>query len=266
MSDVAPKISVLMSVYDAQDDLHRSMDSILNQTFRDFEFIIINDGSKDGSAKILEDYAARDDRIRLVHQANTGLTIALNRGIELARGDYIARQDSDDISYPERFEKQIAVMAQEPDVGLIGGNCDDLYEDGLTGQWGYSSDEELKTIPFFKTAFAHSTIMMRSQLCRDLGRYDESFKTSQDFEFWMRFAKAGRITMLSEPILQRRIIGSSISSKRRWRQFYDATRARWRHNDGLFMRLKAVFYGVRILLITMLPYKLVSAIKQIRSS
>jgi glycosyltransferase involved in cell wall biosynthesis len=214
----------------------------------------------------LDEYATIDRRIRVVHQDNTGLTIALNRGIELAHGDYIARQDSDDISYPDRFDKQIAMMEKYPDIGLIGGNCDDLYEDGLTRQWGYSSDEALKNIPFFKTAFAHSTIMMRTQLCHELGRYDESFKTSQDFEFWMRFAKASRIAMIRDPVLQRRIISSSISSTRRWRQFYDASRARWKHNNGWVKRLKAVSYGLGILLINMLPYKFVSAIKQMRPS
>lgn len=265
MPEKTPKISVLMSVYNAQDDLQQSVESILSQTFRDFEFIIINDGSSDNSAQILDQYAAQDDRIRLVHQDNTGLTIALNKGVNMAEGEYIARQDCDDISYPERFEKQIEFMTAHPEVDLLGGNCDDLYEDGLTGQWGHYSDAELKIVPFIKNPFAHSTIMMRTAPCRTMGGYDESFKTSQDFEFWMRFAKTGRISMLADPILKRRIVEGSISNKRRWRQFYDSSRARWKHNRGM-MRVKALYYGVRNLIIGMLPYRLISALKKIRPS
>ena len=180
----------------------------------------------------------------------------------MAKGEYIARQDCDDISYLDRFEKQVEFMEQHSEVDLLGGSCDDLYEDGLTGQWGYYSDEELKTVPFIKNPFAHSTIIMRAAPCIAMGGYDESFKTSQDFEFWMRFAKAGKISMLADSILKRRIVEGSISNKRRWRQFYDSTRARWKHNSGS-MRVKALYYGVRNLIIGLLPYRLIAALKKI---
>ncbi len=256
----APKISVLMSVYNAGDELKDSVEGILNQTYSDFEFIIINDGSTNNNREILENYAAQDSRIRLINQENTGLTKALNNGIKLARGKYIARQDADDISYPNRFELQMELMDGDSSIVLCGGNCDDLYEDGSSGVWGTYDSDILQKIVFFKTPFAHSTAMMRADICKELGGYDESFKTSQDMEFWMRFALKGRLAMVSTPIIQRKIMAGSISNKRRLRQFYDATRARMKYNKGL-NRIYALYYAVRSFIINLLPIKLVKILK-----
>ncbi len=254
------QISVLMSVYNAEDELKDSVEGILNQTYTDFEFIIINDGSTDSTLEILESYAAQDPRIRLINQENTGLTKALNNGIKLARGKYIARQDADDISYPKRFELQMELMDGDSSIVLCGGNCDDIYEDGSTGIWGTYDSDTLQKIVFLKTAFAHSTVMMRADICKELGGYDESFKTSQDIDLWMRFARKGRLAMVSAPIIQRKIMAGSISNKRRWRQFYDASRARMKHNKGL-KRIHALYYGVRSLIIGFMPPKLIKTLK-----
>ncbi len=257
-----PQISVLMSVYNAENDLKNSVESILNQTYTNFEFIIINDGSTDGSLDILEKYAAKDQRICLVNQENTGLTRALNNGVKLSKGKYIARQDADDISYPKRFEMQVELMSCDSSIVLCGGNCDDLYEDGSKGVWGSYNSDELQKIVFLKTVFAHSTVMMRSDVCVDFGGYDESFKTSQDMDLWMRFAKKGKLAMVEEPVIQRKIRAESISNKRRWRQFYDASRARWRHNHGIINKMHALYYGVRSLIIGMLPAKFINFLKK----
>ena len=250
-----------MSVYNAENDLRESVESILGQTFADFEFIIVNDGSTDTTKEIIEKYANKDPRIIVINQENTGLTKALNNGLEIARGQYIARQDADDISYPERFEKQIKLMESENSVVLVGGNCDDLYPDGYTGEWGTYSSDSLQKIVYLKTPFAHSTVLMRSDVCRELKGYDESFKTSQDMELWMRFAKKGMLAMIEEPIIQRKIVAGSISHKRRWRQFYDGYRARWKHNQGL-NRVYAVYLGVRSLIIGLLPSGCIKLLKK----
>lgn len=253
-----PKISVVMSVHNAANDLKASIPGILGQGFKDFEFIIIDDGSKDKTLSVIKEYAATDPRIIIISQANTGLTAALNRGAAIAKGEYIARQDADDVSYPDRLEKQIRIMESDPSVVLVGGNCDDAYEDGFTAEWGAYGPEELQDIVFLKTPFAHSTAMMRASVFRSLDGYDESFKTSQDMELWMRFAKAGKLAMVPEPVLKRRITGASISVKRRWRQFYDALRARWRHNRGA-RRFLAVYHSLRSLIIGLLPLPAIKA-------
>ena len=263
--DAVPLISVVMAVYNAGDDLRQSVPSILGQSVDDFEFIIINDGSKDGrTAEILAEYAAGDARVRVVTQENTGLTIALNRGVALARGKYIARQDADDVSYPDRFARQVAAMEADPALLIVGGNADDVLPDGHRAQWGWHEPEALQRVVFMKTPFPHSTVMMRAETCRKLGGYDETFKTSQDMELWMRFARAGKLGMIREPLIARHITHNSISAKRRWRQFYDALRARWRHNGGL-RKLAGVYYSVRGLAIGLLPHGILKAIRTMKA-
>lgn len=251
----SPSISILMSAYNASDTLTKSIDSILSQSFTDFEFIIIDDGSTDETTAILEEYAQKDPRIHVVTQDNTGLTIALNRGLKLAKGRYVVRQDTDDFSYPDRLQKQFDLMETRPDILLCGGNCNNLYPGGLTTQWGWEPEEILQKSVFIKTPFAHSTAMMRTDVARALGGYDESFKTAQDMEFWMRFAKAGPIAMVSDPLVLRTVSGSSISTKRRWRQFYDAFRVRWQHNEN---KPLIIYHSIRSLLIGFLPESVIA--------
>ncbi len=249
-------ISVIMAAYNAEKDVETGINSILKQSFKDFEFIIINDGSSDSTSEILEKYAGQDSRIKLIHQENTGLTIALNKALKLARGKYVARQDADDTSYTSRLQKQFELMETNPCILLCGANCDDLYDDGAKGSWGWYDNDKLQKIVFFKTPFAHSTAFMRTDTARELGGYDESFRTSQDMEFWMRFAKAGQIAMIREPLIERKITDGSISSRRRWRQFHDGLRARLKHNTGPFRKSLAIFHAFRSLLIGLLPHKI----------
>lgn len=252
-----PAISVLMSVYNAKDTLAKSIDSILNQSFENFEFIIIDDGSTDETAQILERYTPKDSRIHVLTQENMGLTVALNHGLKIAQGTYIARQDADDFSYPDRLLKQFKIMEAAPDILLCGGNCDSIYPDGTTSSWGWDNDEKLQKSVFLKTPFAHSTAMMRTDAAKKLGGYDESYKTAQDMELWMRFAKTGRISMLSEPLIRRSVSSSAISKRHRYRQLYDAMRARWAHNTPS-NRPFALYYGLRSFIINALPHRLLT--------
>lgn len=246
-----------MSVYNAEQTLAQTIESILSQRLKDFEFIIINDGSTDQSKSILEKFSHQDSRIRLHHQQNSGLTRSLNLGIRLAKGKYLARQDADDISYPDRLNIQFDYMESHPKVALLGSNSDDLYPGGLIKKWGHESQEEIAQSVFLKTPFPHSSVMMRTAIAKTLGGYDESFKTAQDMEFWMRFAKSYTVAMLPDVLIKRTISDSSISSTKKWRQFYDALRARLKHNR-FPRKLKALFYSLRGLLISFLPYKIAS--------
>ncbi|MCB1555983.1 MAG: glycosyltransferase family 2 protein [Alphaproteobacteria bacterium] len=258
MQAAPPSISVLMAAHNAAGTLAESVESILSQSFEDFEFIVVDDGSTDDTAAILARYARQDLRLRIVTQAeNTGLTIALNRGLEQIRGRYIARQDADDASYPDRLQKQFDFLESRPDVALCGGNCDNLYPGGLETRWGWTPEETLQTSVFLKTPFPHSTAMMRATVALSLGGYDESFATAQDMEFWMRFAKNGSVAMLPDPLIRRRISPGAISVRRRWRQFYDAFRARWRHNTP-GRRAAVLYHSLRSLLIGLLPERIIA--------
>jgi ATP-binding cassette subfamily C protein len=248
-----PTVSVLMAVFNAERDIEASVRSILNQTFTDFEFIIVDDGSTDKTPEILSALACADPRLQIIRQDNTGLTRALNRGLQSVRGRYIARQDADDLSSPDRLYMQVAEMEKDPRIVLCGSACETLYPGGATSLWKAHDPDTLQKVVFLKTPFAHSTAMMRADTCRTLGGYDPSFQTSQDAEFWIRFAKAGRLVMLAAPLVQRKVSGSSISATRRIRQCLDALRARWIHSPAL-RRPAVVYHALRTLLIGFLPH------------
>src|SRR3990172_12530717 len=126
-----PVITVLMSAYNAEKYLREAIESILNQTFKDFEFIIINDCSTDKTKKIIEEYANKDARIKLINNAtNLGLTKSLNIGLKEARGEYVARLDADDVALPERLEKQYEFMNKNRDITLTGAWAEKIYEEG----------------------------------------------------------------------------------------------------------------------------------------
>ncbi len=253
-----PLISVVMSVYNGAATVADAVQSILSQTVADFEFIIIDDGSSDASPDILSTFAAQDKRIILVRQNNMGLTKSLNKGVSLARGTYIARQDADDISYPTRFEKQLLLFENDAEVVLAGGVSDDVHDNGLQSVWPYHDDQKIQSVVFFKTPFPHSTAMFRTDAYRTIHGYDERYKTSQDMELWMRFAKQGRLAMVAEPILKRRIGSGSISVKRRWRQFYDSACARLAHGPD---KIAALYHSARAIIIALLPPRFIQYLK-----
>ena len=256
-----PHVSVLMSVYNGAETVGKAVETILAQTLTDFELIIIDDGSSDGSADILEKLARKDSRIRLFRQENAGLTVSLNRAISYATGYYLARQDADDFSVLDRLEIQAAYLDRHPEILLLGSNSTDHYPGGNVDEWGYHAPEELQQVVFHKTPFPHSTVMMRAETARELGGYDESYQTSQDMEFWMRFAKRGPIAMLPEKLIERHVLEGSISTRKRSRQFKDGLNARMQHSPS--GRIWAIYYSLRHLIIALLPEKLVLNLRQL---
>ena len=204
--------------------------------------------------------ASSDERIRLVHQENAGLTASLNRALALANGEFIARQDSDDFSFTDRLSSQVSLLDNRPDLCVIGSNSKDLYEGGYEGEWGYIEEDALQKVVYIKTPFPHSSIMMRADVVRSLGGYDETFLTSQDMELWMRMARQGRIGMVEAKLITRHVHKNSISTNRRFRQFYDGLRARLRHNKS---KPTALYYSFRHLLIIFLPDSVLRILKRI---
>lgn len=196
-----PRVSVLMAVYNGERYLRAAVDSILAQTYTDFEFLIIDDGSTDGGGAILADYTARDPRIRLVtHTANRGLTASLNEGLQLAEGEYVARMDADDISLPERFEQQVAFLDQAPHISVAGGWFQLMDADGRLVLPIY----ERPLLPalvawdlFFYNPIAHPTVMMRRRTVLQFGGYDPTIARSQDHELWCRLASHTQLTNIA---------------------------------------------------------------------
>lgn len=187
-----PKISVVMSTYNRERLLGRAIESILNQTYTDFELILIEDGSKDDTLKVAKAYAAMDKRIILLENGqNKGLVPSLNRGLEVARGTYIARMDDDDISLPTRFAEQILYMERNPDVVVVG-TYGYVNKEGNGNFGGYSDPDDLATITYFQVPFFHpSTLIRRDFLEKHNIRYSEEYKSAEDADFWYKIMKAG---------------------------------------------------------------------------
>ncbi len=205
------KVSVIMSVYNGERFLSESIEGILNQTFNDFEFIIINDGSTDSTEKILESY--NDSRIKVFNQKNVGLTKSLNKAIKLSNGKYIARMDADDYALPERFQKQVNFLDVHTDIGMIGTYNMVIDEQGkVIEKKRYPvSDNELRLALIRYNPFFHSSVMIRREVLEIVGFYNENKRIGQDYELWFRVANQFKLANLPEFLLVQRRINNSIS-------------------------------------------------------
>ncbi len=223
-----PKVSVIMPVYNGEKYLREAIESILNQTFTDFEFIIINDASKDSTEEIIMSYA--DDRIvYLKNEQNLGVAGTLNRGLEAARGEYIARIDADDIAMPERFEKQVAFMDAHPEVGVLGTDIIMFGEDFEEREFIFSHEkEDLKAELFLKSPIAHPTVMIRNNILKMHSlKYTEKYNGFEDFALWWDIAKHGDIAVLPECLVKYRQHMGQVTKKHKsyydnvYRDFFD---------------------------------------------
>lgn len=214
-----PQVTVLMSVYNGQTYLREAVDSILNQTFCDFEFIIINDGSADGTADILQHYD--DERIRLVdNEENIGLTRSLNKGLELARGEHIARMDGDDIALPDRLEKQVHLLDEHLSVGLVSSSYIKINAAGeeIGFQKVRTTNDEIKKVLLRSNSFCHPSSMFRKKCIERVGAYREKLKVAQDYDLWLRIAEQFEVANIEEPLCKWRVRSDSISAAKRAQQ------------------------------------------------
>jgi glycosyltransferase involved in cell wall biosynthesis len=203
-----PAISVLMPVYNAERYVAEAVESILAQTFRDFEFLIIDDGSTDRSLSILRRYAERDPRISLVSRPNTGYLIALNEMLAMARGEFIARMDADDIALPERFERQLSYLTDHPDCVMIGSRVLVIDPDGspLTVLGEALTHEEIDSslMAAHGQMVYHPSVISRRATLFEVGPYRQEYYTGEDLDLFLRLAEVGRIANLAEPLLKYR--------------------------------------------------------------
>lgn len=212
-SDPAPTVSVVLSVRNGGSDLPRALDTILNQTFADFELIAINNGSIDGTAAYLDGIA--DPRVRVFHQADAGLAAALNRGISLARGRYVARQDHDDLADPTRIAKEVAFLEAHPEYALVGTRAEIWIGDTPTSRFHDhpTENEILQFDLLFNNPFVHSSVMIRKSALDRVGSYttDPARQPPEDYELWSRIARRHRVANLPERLTVYREVPSSMS-------------------------------------------------------
>lgn len=208
-----PLVSVLMCVYNTKEEYLRiAIESILNQTITDFEFIIVNDYSDEKTIDIIYQY--KDDRIiHINNEINLGLTVSLNRGLEIAKGQYIARMDSDDISYPKRLEWQLSYMEKHNNVAVLGGWTS---TNGKIAKYqGHASSEWRKTRMLIENVgIAHPTAFIRSDFLKaNHLKYDVRIRKSQDYELWTRCLLYGKMAICPHIVLEYRVHADQISAK-----------------------------------------------------
>lgn len=219
-----PTVSVILSAYNAEKYLAEAVESVLNQTFRDFELILIDDGSKDSTPQLVKQFAERDPRVIGISRANKGLTPTLNEGIARATAPLLARLDADDRCLPERFEKQVAFLEAHPEVVCVGSRVrliDPLGSPIKVTDHPLDHDSiDAGLMKGIGWSIVHPAAMMRAEAVRKVGGYREQFKTSQDLDLWLRLAEIGRLANIAEPLTEYRQHFESVANTKadeQWR-------------------------------------------------
>jgi GT2 family glycosyltransferase len=220
-----PRLSVVMSVYNGMPFLEEAVRSILGQSASDLEFLVVDDGSDDGSAALLQQWRQRDERMTvLCHRVNQGVARSRNAALRLARGAFVACQDADDVSLPDRLSRQAAYLDGEPEVGMVGTQVSFLGEPG-SSEAGQQSDfpvrnEDLQSQLLVSNCFCAGSVMMRREVLDRVGFYDQALAPSEDYDLWLRLAEVAKIANLPDVLYQYRLHDGSASSQNRGLQMH----------------------------------------------
>ncbi|WP_119293256.1 glycosyltransferase family 2 protein [Azohydromonas sediminis] len=208
----APSVTVLMPAYNAERYVAEAARSILEQTWRDFELLVIDDGSTDGTLKALQ--ALDDRRLRIERNpGNLGLIATLNRGLELARGRYVARMDADDVAQPRRLEMQLTYLEAHPDIAVLGTAVDLIDNVGrrFSGLRYPTDPTAIRALLIEECCLVHPTVVFRRDVVRAVGGYDPQARHAEDYDLWLRLADRHRLANLDEPLLSYRIHPAQVS-------------------------------------------------------
>jgi glycosyltransferase involved in cell wall biosynthesis len=215
MTDI--KVTVLMPCYNAGGYIAEAIGSVLTQTFRDFELLIINDGSSDNSADIIRSF--NDERIILIEQEQQGIAAALNKGLSHARASYIARFDADDICFNERLEKQYRFMQEHPGCIVVGSAADYIDHNGryvFTHRPAAITNAEIQALPFYTCPFIHASVMYKKESITGTG-YNMHAHSFEDHLLWQQLKTKGKMYNMPEQLLQVRLNPGSVTIDERKR-------------------------------------------------
>lgn len=209
----SPRVTVLMPVYNGELYLKPAIESILKQSFKDFEFLIINDGSKDKSLEIINRYAKNDARIRVISRPNKGLVATLNEGLKEAAGEYIARMDCDDISLKKRLKIEVDYLDKHPAVGLVGSNYTIIDGSGkrLVDTNVFTHPDDLKLCLVTCNQYGHGSVILRKSVLATVGNYDSSVGHLEDYDLWIRISHVAKVANIEQPLYQWRKTEGSIT-------------------------------------------------------
>jgi glycosyltransferase involved in cell wall biosynthesis len=211
-------LSVVMSVHNDEPFLCQAVESILGQGYGDFEFVVVDDGSTDGSRDILESYASHDQRMRVIVQENAGLTVSLNRVVQTVRGDLIARMDGDDVSVPDRLNKLRAELLRSPNCAVVGGNCELIDDEGRLIGYRIIDPHDPNTTIRKRVIYQHGDVLFRRVAFLEVGGYRPAFRFAQDYDLWLRVGEHYRLTKIPDITYQLRITAGMVSSTKRMQQ------------------------------------------------
>jgi len=235
-----PKVSVLTSVYNGEDHVEECINSILDQTFTDFEYIVLNDGSTDQTRSILERYS--DPRLRIIHQENMGIPNSLNKGVSLCRSDLIAHLDADDYVQSSWLDRQVEFMRQNADVVFCGARFEELFNGKLYPQ-GYpfvEDDSVIRKNLCFMNSIPHSFTIFRKSSFLKAGGYDPNLVIAHDYDLWVRLLEEGKGHNLNEILGVLRIHKASTSTQKERIMIREAFQVQWRAYrklDGSFWKM-----------------------------
>src|SRR3984893_8087593 len=216
----SPTVSVVMSVFNGEEFLSETIDSVLNQSFRDFEFVIVDDGSTDATADILSKYVLRDGRIRVLRNGKKGRAASLNLGISLANGKYVANPDADDLSIPGRLEEQVAFMERNPEVGVLGGAFELIADSGdvIDIIRHPLEDSQIQSVILRYNPICHSSVILRKDIVLASGGYRSTFEPSEDYDLWLRMSERSRLANLQNVLVRYRVHANQLSVRKLERQ------------------------------------------------
>jgi len=223
-----PKVSIVTTTYNGEKYLEKFIASMLSQTFEDFEFIIVDDGSTDSTLHMLQQ--VEDPRVRILKQNNQGQVNALITGINYAQGELIARIDQDDYSLPERLMRQLKFMDANPNVSLCGSRWQELYSANLIPQrvQFVQSDAEIKKVISYFNPFSHSAVMFRKESYFRIGGYDKSFLIAMDYDLFIRLMETGEVCNIDDVLAVVRMHDESFSKKKSRVKIFESIKIRYR--------------------------------------
>ena len=225
-----PLVTVVMAVHNNVEFIHDAVMSVLEQSWRNLEVLVVLDAPTDGTDRAIAGF--EDQRLRVIkNERNVGQTASLKRGLQEAKGDYIARLDGDDIALPGRIEKQVHFLESHPEVGLLGGGCEVIDDSGrylFSLRWP-ETDLQIRWMSLLGTPFGHPTVMLRRDVLERHGfNYDEAYESAQDYDLWTRIMASTNVANLPEALILYRIHGDSVTARKRGTQL--------RNHDAIALR------------------------------
>ncbi|WP_143414826.1 glycosyltransferase [Geobacillus sp. E263] len=250
MIPIIPKVAVILSTYNAEKYLEDCLQSISNQTYQNFVVNIIDDSSRDNTVSIIRRWCQRDERFRLVaiHEENKGLTKTLNELLSIGDYDYIVRIDADDLMMPERIEKQLQYLENNPDVSVVGSWAIEIDENNLLGKIRKVplELEKIKELMPKVNPVIHPSVMFRRKDIMSIGGYNENFRFAQDYDLWFRCIANGlKIANLNEPLIKYRVSSTHVEKRRMGYRILDA-KIRWNGTKIIGCRLTTRLFATAL--------------------